>query len=69
MQNDPEMNFMNQMFRSELEKFKTFDEETRMRVVKVIAEANALDWLIEIAENDDDPAIQAYAELARNYQR
>lgn len=67
MQQDPEMEFVNQMFRSELEKFKGADEATRMEVVRVIAEANALDWLIEVAEADDDPQIQDYAALARRY--
>lgn len=67
-QNDPEMEFMNQMFRAELEKFKNADIVTRAKVVKIIAEANALDWLIEVAQDDSDPAIQAYAELARSHQ-
>lgn len=67
MQQDPEMDFLNTMFRSELEKFKGAEEPTRLEVVRVIAEANALDWLIEVAEADDDPQIQSYAVLARRY--
>ena len=66
MTEDPEMEFMNQMFRSELEKFKDADEETRQQVVAIIAEAGALDWLIEVCEKDDDPQFRAYAEIARN---
>ncbi|MEM6526790.1 MAG: hypothetical protein AAF653_00770 [Chloroflexota bacterium] len=65
MTEDPEMEFMNQMFRSELEKFKGADEATRRQVVAIIAEANALDWLIEVCDSDDDPQIRAYADIAR----
>ncbi len=65
MSNDPESDFLNQVFRSELEKFKTADPVVRQQVVNVIYDAGALDWLLELCENDPDPQIQAYADLAQ----
>lgn len=65
---DTEMDFINGMFRAELEKFKQADKSTRMRVVEVIANAGGIDWLFEVSEGDDDPAIRAYADLAEQYQ-
>ncbi len=62
------MDFINGMFRAELEKFKRADRPTRMRVIEVIADAGAIDWLFEVSKGDDDPAIRAYAELAEQYQ-
>jgi len=65
--NDTDMDLLNGMFRAELQKFKSADEATRMRVVDVIAKAGALDWLIEISKEDSDPQIRAYAALAQEY--
>ena len=65
---DPEMDFLNAMFRAELEKFKSADETVKRKVVEAIAAANALDWLIEICERDDDPDMQSYARIARDMQ-
>ncbi len=65
MSNDPESDFLNQVFRNELEKFKTADLIVRQQVVNVIYDAGALDWLLELCENDPDPQIQAYADLAQ----
>lgn len=61
---DPEIDLLNSMLRAELEKFKNADEATRRKVVNTIAEAGALNWLIEVCEDDTDPAIQNYAYIA-----
>jgi len=60
------MDFMNQMFRAELERFQGADEATRMGVVQAVADAgqDALEWLVELC--NDEPMLEvAYGDLAR----
>ncbi len=69
MDQDPENDLINAMFRNELEKFKNASLIVRQQVVNVIYDAGALDWLLEVCENDPDPDIQAYAQLAHKFKR
>lgn len=65
MAEDSEMAYLNAMLRVELERFKDTGIETKRQVVGKIKEAGALDWLIEVCEKDDDPAMREYAALAK----
>ena len=62
---DEEMTMMNAVLRSELEKHKTATEAIKKRVVEIIVEAGARDWLLELCEGDEDPMMQDYARLAQ----
>ena len=65
MQNS-DMDLMNSLFRSELEKFKDADDSVKREVIRILREAGALDWMREVCSNDPDPQIQDYIRLAEN---
>jgi hypothetical protein len=60
---DDEMQMMNSILRAELEKYKAAAEPMKQKVVEIIVNAGARDWLIELCEGDADPMIQDYARL------
>lgn len=66
---DSEMDFINAMFRAELDKFKGSPADVKTQVVLLIQEAGAIDWLIEICAQDNDPQMQEYAQIAKSLGR
>lgn len=64
---DSEMHLLDQMFRAELIRFKNADEATRREVVRLIVEAGGFDWLVELTQDDEDPQVRAYGELAKKH--
>ncbi len=64
---NPEMELINSLFRSELEKFKGADDNVKREVVRILQEAGALDWMREVCASDPDPQIQDYIRLAESF--
>jgi hypothetical protein len=67
MTDNSEMELINALFRSELEKFKDTDDSVKREVVRILQEAGALSWMREVCANDPDPQIQDYVRLAEDF--
>lgn len=63
---NPEMDLINALFRSELEKFKATDDTVKREVVRILHEAGALAWMREVCAADPDPQIRDYIRLAEH---
>ncbi|MEO0561108.1 MAG: hypothetical protein AAF125_03285 [Chloroflexota bacterium] len=64
---DPEMDMVNALFRAELQRFRGTDAALKRKVVELIVEAGALNWLLELTEHDRDPEIQMYFDIAQEF--